>query len=166
MASVILANNLTPEVFMSVETLINKDPRLADIMQERNLLNNKMLSEDVVPRDAISEVKSATALKAEKEDGKEVVKPEPEPANSKVVFDNNQIRNTLEQINKVIPITNTRLVFEFDELGDPPIIKVIDRTNNELIREIPSQDFVRVAQAFSEMADNLNNAGALINFKA
>lgn len=46
------------------------------------------------------------------------------------------------------------------------MIKVIDKTSNELIREIPSQDFVKVAKAFSEMADNLTKAGALVNFQA
>ena len=148
---------------MSVETLISKDPRLADILQEKSLLI-KTVSEDSVLREVPKEVKSASAVKVENEDGNDVSKSE--PATPSAAFDNNQIRDTLEQINKVIPITNTRLVFEFDELGDPPIIKVIDKTNNELIREIPSQDLVKVAQAFSEMADNLTKAGGLINFQA
>lgn len=85
---------------------------------------------------------------------------------SKVETDIQSIRDTLEQINKIVPIANTKLLFEFDELGDPPIIKVIDKSTNELIREIPSQDLVKVAKAFSEMADNLTKSGVLVNFQA
>lgn len=85
---------------------------------------------------------------------------------SKVETDIQSIKDTLEQINKIVPIANTKLLFEFDELGDPPIIKVIDKSTNELIREIPSQDLVKVAKAFSEMADNLTKSGVLVNFQA
>ena len=85
---------------------------------------------------------------------------------SKVETDIQSIKDTLEQINKIVPIANTKLLFEFDELGDPPIIKVIDTRTNELIREIPSQDLVKVAKAFSEMADNLTKSGVLVNFQA
>lgn len=82
------------------------------------------------------------------------------------LIDPEKVKQTLESINRFIPIINTKLVFEFDELGDPPIIKVIDKESNEIIREIPSQDLVKVAKAFSDMVDNLNKAGALINYKA
>jgi len=149
---------------MSVETLVSKDPRLADILQERNALNKAAVDESV-GRETSQQILAVNTVKNEQADSSKVVAPEEaEPA--AVKFDNNQIRDTLEQINKVIPIANTKLIFEFDELGDPPIIKVIDKTSNELIREIPSQDLVKVAQAFSEMADNLTKAGALINFQA
>lgn len=147
---------------MSVESLLAKDSRVADMVLDKTATAKPVQTEstprqqqtDNVNKLSIAEqVEKAAANQAEK-------------AVSAVSFDNNQIRQTLEQINKLIPIANTRLVFEFDELGDPPIIKVIDKTSNELIREIPSQDLVKVAKAFSEMADNLTKAGALVNFQA
>lgn len=73
------------------------------------------------------------------------------------------IQKSLESINQFIPIINTNLVFEFDDLNDPPIIKVIDKESKELIREIPSRELEKLAKAFSEMADNLNKSGALFN---
>jgi len=164
LASVILANSFILEVFMTVETLVSKDPRLADILQERNALN-KVAVDDSVGRETLQQILAVKTVKNEQADNAKAVAQEEVEA-PVVKFDNNQIRDTLEQINKVIPIANTKLIFEFDELGDPPIIKVIDKTSNELIREIPSQDLVKVAQAFSEMADNLTKAGALINFQA
>ncbi|MBZ9610208.1 flagellar protein FlaG [Rheinheimera maricola] len=153
---------------MSVDTLAIKDNRLVDLALEKpataNSANAKIgQTESVLNQqrkiDDVDDVKNSDSMvKSVTELAEDTV--------AAITFDSNQIRQTLEQINKVIPITNTRLVFEFDELGDPPVIKVIDKTSNELIREIPSQDLVKVAKAFSEMADNLTKAGALINFQA
>lgn len=148
---------------MSVDTLVGKEARGADSLQEKNLAIKAAVTE-VSLRKVPQKAESDQTKNTEKDSIAEIVQPENTP--TAVSFDNNQIRDTLEKINKVIPIANTRLVFEFDELGDPPIIKVIDKTNNEVIREIPSQDLVKVAKAFSEMADNLSKAGALINFQA
>jgi flagellar protein FlaG len=78
-------------------------------------------------------------------------------------IDSKSIQKSLESINQVIPIINTNLVFEFDDLNDPPIIKVIDKESKELIREIPSRELDKLAKAFSEMADTLNKSGALFN---
>ncbi|WP_157610877.1 flagellar protein FlaG [Arsukibacterium perlucidum] len=144
---------------MSVESLLTKDSRLADMVLDKTATAKPVQTEPTPRQQQTDNVnKLSIAEQVEKAAAKQ--------AENAVPFDNNQIRQTLEQINKLIPIANTRLVFEFDELGDPPIIKVIDKTSNELIREIPSQDLVKVAKAFSEMADNLTKAGALVNFQA
>ena len=74
-----------------------------------------------------------------------------------------RIRESLESLNQFIPLVNTNLVFEFDDLNDPPIIKVIDKESKELIREIPSRDLDKVAKAFGDMVDTLNKSGALFN---
>lgn len=155
---------------MSVESLFAKDSRIADLV-ERTVTAKSVQSEPALrQRDDNVADKITLAAQAEKAvsmKAEQTLQEEQEnQPGSAVSFDNNQIRQTLEQINKVIPIANTKLVFEFDELGDPPVIKVIDKTSNELIREIPSQDLIKVAKAFSEMADNLTKAGALINFQA
>lgn len=76
---------------------------------------------------------------------------------------NERIKESLESLNQFIPLVNTNLVFEFDDLNDPPIIKVIDRESKELIREIPSRDLDKVAKAFGDMVDTLNKSGALFN---
>lgn len=154
---------------MSVESLFAKDSRIAD-MVERTATAKSVQSEILAKQNeqpaaeklsVVAPLQTSVAPKSEQAEEEQATK-----ASSAVSFDSEQIRQTLEQINKVIPIANTRLVFEFDELGDPPVIKVIDKTSNELIREIPSQDLVKVAKAFSEMADNLTKAGGLINFQA
>jgi len=82
---------------------------------------------------------------------------------SDIELNNERIRESLESLNQFIPLVNTNLVFEFDDLNDPPIIKVIDKESKELIREIPSRDLDKVAKAFGDMVDTLNKSGALFN---
>jgi len=74
-----------------------------------------------------------------------------------------EVKENLEKLNKYIPVTSTNLVFEFDEDGDPPIIKVFDKKSEEVIREIPTKEFREVAKALDEFADKLTNKGLLLN---
>lgn len=79
---------------------------------------------------------------------------------------NEELRESLDKINDFIPIRSTNLVFEFDELGDPPIVKVIDRDSEEVIREIPPKEFREVAKALEEFADKLDNRGVFFDQSA
>ena len=74
-----------------------------------------------------------------------------------------EVKENLEKLNEFIPVISTNLKFEFDEEGDPPIIKVFDKTNEEVIREIPTEEFREVAKALDEFADKLTNKGLLLN---
>lgn len=74
-----------------------------------------------------------------------------------------EVKQNLEKLNSYIPVTSTNLIFEFDEKGDPPIIKVLDRENDEVIREIPTEEFREVAKALEEFADKLTNKGLLFD---
>ena len=74
-----------------------------------------------------------------------------------------EVKENLDKLNKFIPVTATNLKFEFDEQGDPPIIKVLDKTSEEVIREIPTEEFREVAKALDEFADKLTNKGLLLN---
>ncbi|WP_372766415.1 flagellar protein FlaG [Pseudoalteromonas sp.] len=75
-----------------------------------------------------------------------------------------EIKENLKKINDFISVSSTNLIFEFDELGEPPVVKVIDKSNDEVIREIPPQEIREVAKAFENLADKLNTpAGVLFN---
>ena len=74
-----------------------------------------------------------------------------------------EVKENLEKLNQYIPVTSTNLKFEFDENGEPPIIKVYDKESEKVIREIPSEEFREVAKALDEFADKLTNKGLLFN---
>ncbi|NHH91323.1 flagellar protein FlaG [Pseudoalteromonas sp. MB47] len=77
-----------------------------------------------------------------------------------------EVKENLAKVNEYIPVTAPNMVFEFDELGDPPIIKVIDKESEEVIREIPTEEFREVAKALEEFADKLTSKGLLLNRSA
>lgn len=115
----------------------------------------------------VNEAEAVTAVgKTEAElsvSNDEIVAEEKKSEKPEEIVDNDRIRESLESLNQFIPLVNTNLVFEFDDLNEPPIIKVIDKESKELIREIPSRDLDKVAKAFGDMVDTLNKSGALFN---
>lgn len=74
-----------------------------------------------------------------------------------------EVKDNLQKLNEYIPVTSTNLKFEFDDGGDLPIIKVLDKNNDEVIREIPTEEFREIAKALDEFADKLTNKGLLFN---
>ncbi len=74
-----------------------------------------------------------------------------------------EVEQVLEVINQFIPLKNTNLIFEFDDISDPPIVKVVDKNTEEVIREIPPKNIRKIAQAFNDMADSISKSGALFN---
>jgi len=81
------------------------------------------------------------------------------------VLDVKQVEKNIKSINALFPLKNTNLIFEFDKLGDPPIIKVVDRDSKKVIRQIPSKDLIEVSKALQAMADKLSKSGVLVNSK-
>jgi len=79
--------------------------------------------------------------------------------------DKQGVEDTLGIINQLIPLKNTNLIFEFDDITEPPIIKVVDKDSDEVIREIPPQELKKIAEALSQMADNISENGVLFNSK-
>ena len=72
-----------------------------------------------------------------------------------------EIEESLEVINQLIPLKNTNLIFEFDDIADPPIVKVVDKNTEEVIREIPPKNLRKITQALNDMADSITKTGAL-----
>ncbi|WP_224797931.1 flagellar protein FlaG [Idiomarina abyssalis] len=89
--------------------------------------------------DAVSQVQERTADKVEKQASSE------------------SIADRVEEMNQSSTIRNTSLQFVFDEKGEPPVVKVIDTDNGEMIRQIPSELVVKLSKAIEEMADNENS---------
>ena len=89
--------------------------------------------------DAVSQVQERTADKVEKQASSE------------------SIADRVEEMNQSSTIRNTSLQFVFDERDEPPVVKVIDTDNGEMIRQIPSELVVKLSKAIEEMADNENS---------
>ncbi|WP_337881093.1 flagellar protein FlaG [Rheinheimera sp.] len=74
------------------------------------------------------------------------------------------VYDAVDMVNQKLMVKSTNLVFEFDGEKDPPIVKVVDKANGEIIREIPSKELREIAKALNSIADNVNSsAGVLLN---
>lgn len=73
------------------------------------------------------------------------------------------LQQNLQKLNEVFPLTTTNLSFEFDKTGSESFIRVIDRDNEKVIREIPSEEFRKVAKALDEFADNFRSKGLIFD---
>lgn len=76
------------------------------------------------------------------------------------------ITEVIEFLNSEMPMVKTSLIFEFDELNEPPIVKVIDKDNGETIREIPPSYLKDVSESLQDVANSLSNSGVLFDEKA
>jgi uncharacterized FlaG/YvyC family protein len=121
---------------------------------------NSSISKDAVKEEKLEKGTSLTAREAVDLKNAQNIE-EQEGKQDKDLFV--EVKGNLEKLNEYIPVTSTNLKFEFDDDGDLPIIKVLDKSNDEVIREIPTEEFREIAKALDEFADKLTNKGLLFN---
>lgn len=62
-----------------------------------------------------------------------------------------QIKEIVEQLNKEMNILNTTIRFGFDDKIDEMYVTVIDTKNDRVIRQIPSEEAMRLAKKMREL---------------
>ncbi|NUN69692.1 MAG: flagellar protein FlaG [Bacteroidetes bacterium] len=71
--------------------------------------------------------------------------------NRKTREENRRTRELAAELNKMMESSNTKLTFVVDEQLKKAIIKVVDAETNKVIRQIPSEDSLRVAKKVSRL---------------
>ncbi len=56
----------------------------------------------------------------------------------------------VQEANQIANSNNKEINFEFDNEGDPPVIVVSDKETGEVIRQIPSEEMVRLNDKMEE----------------
>lgn len=78
--------------------------------------------------------------------------------------DHKLLTEAIAAANEQLKLKSTALVFEFDEMYSPPIVKVVDKDSGEIIREIPSKELREITKALTNIADNFaESSGILLN---
>lgn len=62
-----------------------------------------------------------------------------------------QLRNAVDQVNKTIQSLSNDLHFSVDEQTGVEVVKVVDRETKQVIRQIPSEEMVAIAQRLDEL---------------
>ena len=77
-----------------------------------------------------------------------------------------QIEFALEQVSDFVQVQNRQLNFSFDENSNRSIIKVTDADSGDIIRQIPSEEVLKLAQRINELQTDAGEAiGVLVNRK-
>ena len=62
-----------------------------------------------------------------------------------------QERAALAEINRTLKMASIGVQFEFDKEADTMIVKVVDVESGELIRQMPSEEVVRISRALGRL---------------
>ncbi|MBP9212423.1 MAG: flagellar protein FlaG [Bacteroidetes bacterium] len=71
--------------------------------------------------------------------------------NKRMREENKRTRELAAELNQMMESSNTKLTFVVDQQLKKAIIKVVDAETNKVIRQIPSEDSVRVAKKVSRL---------------
>lgn len=75
-----------------------------------------------------------------------------------------QVDEALQVVNKAAVFEQRSLSFMVDEASGRSIIKVMDKTNDQLIRQIPSEELLKVAQDIKKLQEEMGQSlGFLID---
>lgn len=61
-----------------------------------------------------------------------------------------QLNNAVAAINKAMQQSNRSLEFSVDSNTKKPIVKIVDTTTGDVIRQIPSEEILAIAQSIDE----------------
>jgi flagellar protein FlaG len=76
------------------------------------------------------------------------------------------LQQAVDVVNQAVAIEQRSLNFSIDEVSGRSIIKVIDYETNELIKQIPSEELLKVAQDIKRLQNEMGQSiGLLIDNK-
>ncbi len=70
-----------------------------------------------------------------------------------------EIENVIKEMNQFIQIFNAKIAFEIDKDTKKTVLKIIDAQTNEIIRQIPPEELLKISRRISELL------GLIINEK-
>lgn len=132
-----------------------------------NVSNATMLS--YASKVAEQEPGKTAAAKAEAKDTvapAAMVKPQQDVAAVKTEQSTQAVEQALDVINRAMVIEQRSLSFSVDEVSGRSIIKVVDQQTDQLIRQIPTEEVLRVAQDIKKLQEKMGQSlGLLIDRK-
>ncbi|EJT85408.1 flagellin FlaG [Pseudomonas putida S11] len=88
----------------------------------------------------------------------ENVKPEDDKKDAKAVQDADKVKQAVSEIEKFLKASQRNLEFSTDEESGKIVVKVIATDSGELIRQLPSEEALRIAHSLSDVKSVLFDA--------
>lgn len=77
-----------------------------------------------------------------------------------------ELRRAVEVVNQAVALEQRSLSFSIDDASGRSVIKVVDFETNELIKQIPTEELLKVAQDIKRLQDEMGQSiGLLIDNK-
>lgn len=71
------------------------------------------------------------------------------------------LKTKVDELNQALKASDQQITFDLDETTQSPVIQVKDRLTNELIRQLPSEDSLKMMQQIQEYLDRAQPTGSL-----
>ena len=93
------------------------------------------------------EPSTATTTNAEAQQLEKVVAEEV----TEITFSQDELKEMLEFANKALEGANNSLRFQFNDSVEIPIVTVVDQSSGQVIRQLPSEEIIRIAESIESM---------------
>jgi len=88
-----------------------------------------------------------------------------EGRNGTIQPDADTLRAAVERAQSAIAPKVRDITFSMDEKANAVVVKIVDRDSEEVIRQIPSEEFLRISEALNDQIEKLRT-GLLVEQKA
>lgn len=91
---------------------------------------------------------------------------EPETAKAVTEVSKAELQQAVDVVNQAVALEQRSLSFSIDDASGRSVIKVIDFATDELIKQIPTEELLKVAQDIKRLQDEMGQSiGLLIDNK-
>ncbi|QRM20479.1 hypothetical protein GBK02_14340 [Dechloromonas sp. TW-R-39-2] len=102
------------------------------------------------PGDQVQRQAAAAAQRAEAEKATELA-PTPETKKSVREIQKEDVKKAVDDVQNFVNTKNQDILFSIDEDLGKTVVKVVDRSTKELIRQFPSEDMLQIAKALDKL---------------
>ena len=70
---------------------------------------------------------------------------------TQITFSRDELKEMLEFANRALEGANNSLRFQFNDSVEVPVVTVVDQSSGQVIRQLPSEEIVRIAESIESM---------------
>ncbi|UCV04571.1 flagellar protein FlaG [Dechloromonas denitrificans] len=110
-----------------------------------------LVSSDVSPANTAAQKQVRAAPRAENQSSASVAENKDVGVNSQSTSDASSVKEAVARIADFVAQTSSEISFSIDEKTGLNVVKVIDSSTNDVIRQFPSEEVIAIAQALDKL---------------
>ncbi len=115
-----------------ISQVLSKESQQRQVQKEMSVQENISIQEKIIQR--------TKKIDESKETGKKLK-----------VDENVDITKLISKVNDFVQSVSTKISFTYDEESDIPIIKVIDKETDNVVRQIPPKEMIELSKKMDEL---------------